>query len=198
MAQNDETRRPGRRRASAKGADAASESGADNGATGAADSGADTGDEAADGINLDLAELTGALGYALRRAQLAVFEDFTARFAALELTPAQFSVLLVIGLNPGRKQSEIARSLGIQRTNFVVMLDHLERRGLAERRRSAADGRSHAIVLTAAGTALLERARLLQVEQERALIEAVGEAEHAQLLDLLARVQLLRPSRPTP
>lgn len=146
---------------------------------------------------LDLAELSGALGYALRRAQLAVFEDFTARFAVLDLTPAQFSVLLVIGLNPGRKQTDIARSLGIQRTNFVVMLDHLERRGLAERRRSAADGRSHAIFLTEAGEALLDKARLMQVEQERALVEAVGEEEHALLLTLLARVLRLKDGRPS-
>lgn len=151
--------------------------------------------EPIEAVELDLAELSGALGYALRRAQLAVFEDFTARFAALDLTPAQFSVILVIGLNPGRKQTEIARSLGIQRTNFVVMLDHLERRGLAERRRSAADGRSHAIFLTEAGSALLDKARLMQVEQERALVEAVGEEEHALLLTLLGRVLGLRNGR---
>ncbi|MBP0651640.1 MarR family transcriptional regulator, partial [Mycobacterium tuberculosis] len=84
-------------------------------------------DDAGEALALDLTELSGALGYLLRRAQLAVFEDFNARFAALELTPAQYSVLLVIGLNPGRKQSEIARVLGIQRANFVVMLDHLQR-----------------------------------------------------------------------
>lgn len=155
----------------------------------------ETGADLGETVDLDMAELSGALGYALRRAQLAVFEDFTARFAALDLTPAQFSVILVIGLNPGRKQTEIARSLGIQRTNFVVMLDHLERRGLAERRRSAADGRSHAIFLTEAGEALLERARLMQVEQERALVEAVGEEEHALLLTLLARVLRLKDGR---
>jgi DNA-binding MarR family transcriptional regulator len=156
---------------------------------------AETETELTEAVELDLAELSGALGYALRRAQLAVFEDFSARFAALDLTPAQFSVILVIGLNPGRKQTEIARSLGIQRTNFVVMLDHLERRGLAERRRSAADGRSHAIFLTEAGSALLDKARLMQVEQERALVEAVGEEEHALLLTLLGRVLGLRSGR---
>lgn len=156
---------------------------------------AETETELTEAVELDLAELSGALGYALRRAQLAVFEDFTARFAALDLTPAQFSVILVIGLNPGRKQTEIARSLGIQRTSFVVMLDHLERRGLAERRRSAADGRSHAIFLTEAGSALLDKARLMQVEQERALVEAVGEEEHALLLILLGRVLGLRNGR---
>ena len=126
----------------------------------------DEGGEGAGAGEIDLAELTGVVGYVLRRAQLAIFEDFIARFAALDLKPAQYSVLLVIGRNPGRKQSEIAASLGIQRPNFVAMLDELERRGLAERVRSVTDRRSHAIVLTDDGRALLARAAAVQAEQE--------------------------------
>ena len=103
-------------------------------------------DEAA---SLDLSALTAIVGYPLRRAQLALFEDFNRRFAALELSPAQYSTLAVIGANPGRRQSEIAGALGIQRPNFVAMMDELERRGLAERLRTPADRRSRALALTA-------------------------------------------------
>ena len=80
---------------------------------------------------LDLSALTEITGYPLRRAQLAVFDDFNKRFAALGLTPAQYSALVAIGDNPGRKQSEIAGALGVQRPNFVAMMDELERRDLA-------------------------------------------------------------------
>ncbi len=66
-----------------------------------------------------------------------MFDDFARRFAALDLSPAQFSALVTIGANPGRRQSEIAGALGIQRPNFVAMMDELERRGLAERLRYA-------------------------------------------------------------
>ena len=103
---------------------------------------------------LDLSALTSIVGYPLRRAQLAVFEDFNRRFAALDLSPAQYSTLVAIAANPGRKQSEIAGALGIQRPNFVAMMDELERRGLAERLRTPADRRSRALALTAAGAAL--------------------------------------------
>ena len=88
---------------------------------------------------LDLSGLTSIVGYPLRRAQIAVFEDFARRFAALDLTPAQYSTLVAIGDNPGRNQSEIAGALGIQRPNFVAVMDELERCGLAERTRSGAD-----------------------------------------------------------
>jgi hypothetical protein len=72
-------------------------------------------------LPLDLSALTSIVGYPLRRAQLAVFEDFNRRFLALKLSPAQYSALVVIAANPGRKQSEIAGALGIQRPNFVAM-----------------------------------------------------------------------------
>jgi len=141
---------------------------------------------------LDLSGLTSVVGYALRRAQLAVFEDFIARFAALGLKPAQYSVLLVIGANPGRKQSEIAAALGIQRPNFVAMLDELERRGLAERTRSSTDRRSHAVVLTDDGRALLDRACAVQADQERELAEILGPGGRDLLVEQLTRLSKLR------
>jgi DNA-binding MarR family transcriptional regulator len=148
----------------------------------------DAEDTAAEGGELDLSGLNAVVGYALRRAQLAVFEDFIARFAALDLTPAQYSVLLVIGHNPGRKQAEIASALGIQRPNFVNMLDELERRGLAERTPSATDRRSHALVLTKAGKLLLTRARAVQNEQERELARRLGPGGRETLVALLQRL----------
>ena len=148
----------------------------------------DEGGEGAGAGEIDLAELTGVVGYVLRRAQLAIFEDFIARFAALDLKPAQYSVLLVIGRNPGRKQSEIAASLGIQRPNFVAMLDELERRGLAERVRSVTDRRSHAIVLTDDGRALLARAAAVQAEQEAIIAERLGPGGREALVEQLRRL----------
>lgn len=137
---------------------------------------------------LDLSELTDAIGYALRRAQIAVFEEFIARVAALDLKPAQYSVLLTIGSNPGRKQYEIAAALGIQQPNFVALLDELEKRGLAERVRSPTDRRSHAVVLTKDGRNLLERGRIVQADHEAALAERLAPGGREALLALLHRL----------
>jgi DNA-binding MarR family transcriptional regulator len=142
-------------------------------------------DEAA---SLDLSALTTIVGYPLRRAQLAVFEDFNRRFAAIKLSPAQYSALVIIGANPGRRQSEIAGALGIQRPNFVAMMDELERRGLAERLRTPTDRRSRALALTAAGAALVTRARRVQAEQEEEVERLIGREGREQLLAALARL----------
>lgn len=140
---------------------------------------------------LDLSGLTTVVGYTLRRAQMAVFEDFIRRFTPFDLKPAQYSVLLVIGDNPGRKQSEIAAALGIQRPNFVAMLDELERRGLAERTRSTTDRRSHAVVLTEAGRRLLAAARAEQANQETDLGAVLGPGGRDALVSLLKRLTTL-------
>src|SRR5713101_8199672 len=79
---------------------------------------------------LQMGELSELLGYSLKRAQLRIFEDFVRCVAPLQLTPAQFSVLLLLDRNPGRNQTEIAATLGILRPNFVAMLDGLESRDL--------------------------------------------------------------------
>ncbi len=138
-----------------------------------------------DAAPLDLSSLDAIVGYPLRRAQMAVFEDFARRFAGLDLTPAQYSTLAAIGSNPGRKQSEIGGALGIQRPNFVAMMDELERRGLAERARSGSDRRANALALTPKGRALLARARAVQAEQEAAIDDVLGPGARQALVETL-------------
>jgi DNA-binding MarR family transcriptional regulator len=106
----------------------------------------------------------------------------------LDLSPAQYSTLVAIGDNPGRNQSEIAGALGIQRPNFVAMMDELERRGLAERTRSGADRRSNAVALTPAGQELLAKARVEQAAQEAAIDALLGSDTRAALVETLRRL----------
>src|SRR5687767_2254990 len=108
-------------------------------------------DGTAEGASLQMGELSELLGYSLKRAQLKVFEDFLRCVVPLQLTPAQFSVLLLLDKNPGRNQTEIANTLGILRPNFVAMLDALESRDLCTRMRSTNDRRSHILMLTEKG-----------------------------------------------
>ena len=138
---------------------------------------------------LQLGEFSGLLGYSLKRAQLKIFEDFLRCVAPLQLTPAQFSVLLLLEKNPGRNQTEIANTLGILRPNFVAMLDALETRDLCARMRSTNDRRSHILVLTDKGRAVLARAKKLVANKHEArLIEVLGPSNHAALLEMLAKL----------
>jgi DNA-binding MarR family transcriptional regulator len=138
---------------------------------------------------LQLGELSEQLGYVLKRAQLKVFENFLRCMASLQLTPAQFSVLLLVEKNPGRNQTEIASTLGILRPNFVAMLDNLESRDLCARIRSTNDRRSHILVLTDKGKAVLSRAKkLVATKHEARLNDLLGQSNREALIAMLSKI----------
>jgi DNA-binding MarR family transcriptional regulator len=105
----------------------------------------------AQGRHVDMGKMHGYLGYLLRRAQMLAYADFIAELQELNLSPGQFGVLTVIEANPGLRQSEVSSALGIQKTNFVSVLNGFERRGIAVRKAAAGDRRSYALHLTPAG-----------------------------------------------
>ena len=83
--------------------------------------------------DISLGILPTLLGYQLRRAQLAVFENFAEVVGASELTPGQFGVLVVIDANPGLSQTRLGGALGVDRSTVVAVIDRLEQRGLVLR-----------------------------------------------------------------
>ncbi len=138
---------------------------------------------------VDLGPLARGLGFALRRAQAAVAEDFADRFRPEDIRPSQFAVLTVLRHNPGLRQTQVSFALGIKRTNFVPLLDELEYRGLAERRRVPGDRRAAALFLTKDGAATLDRLEALAAAQDTLFLARVGGPDnHAILLGLLRRV----------
>jgi DNA-binding MarR family transcriptional regulator len=134
---------------------------------------------------LSLGVLNDHLGYFVRRLQVWVFQDFMQGLAALEVRPAQFSVLAVIEANPGLSQSDIAAFLGIERARLVRLLDRLEKRGFTERRASPRDRRSHALHLTREGQRALKRIKALAAAHEARLTEKLNPERRKLLLDLL-------------
>src|SRR5256885_12550863 len=65
------------------------------------------------------------LGYALRSAQIRVFQDFANEMKELGLTPGQLGTLFLIEANRGLSQSELGAALGIHRSSVVPLIDRL-------------------------------------------------------------------------
>jgi len=135
-------------------------------------------------IGLDA--LLGHAGYAVRRFQIWIFQDFIRTLAAADIRPTQYSVLTVIGANPGLSQMAVAQRLGIERARLVHLLDSLEERKLVKRVRSKTDRRSHALYLTAQGEMSLRQFKLLAAEHERHVAEKIGKENREQLLRILS------------
>lgn len=134
-------------------------------------------------IALDV--LNDHLGYFARRFQVWIFHDFIRTLAEIDISPAQFSVLVVISANRGLSQAELAVSLGIERARLVRLLHRLQGRGLIERLQSSGDGRRHALQLTSRGRTLLAQAKALAAQHERKLTEKLGAERRKVLLDVL-------------
>lgn len=132
-------------------------------------------------IELDL--LNSRLGYFVRRVQVWIFQDFIGRLASIDLSPAQFSVLVVVDANRGLSQAELAATLGIERARLVRVLHRLEQRGLIQRLPSSADGRRHALRLTRDGQRVLARAKALSDEHEAGLVKRFGPERYLLLLE---------------
>ncbi|MGB8436781.1 MAG: hypothetical protein WCE38_21240, partial [Burkholderiales bacterium] len=76
--------------------------------------------------------LDSLLGYALRRAQIAAFEDFYRATAGFGITPPRFTALVILGANPGLSQTALGQVLGIARSGAMLITDWLVGRELAE------------------------------------------------------------------
>lgn len=136
---------------------------------------------------VELGVLTERLGYFVRRLQVWIFQDLIRRLAELDLSPAQFSVLVVIGANRGLSQTRLAETLGIERARLVRLLHRLQRRGLVRRLASASDARRHALELTASGEKTLARAKELAEQHEAMLRQKLGAKRHKLLLEALKK-----------
>jgi DNA-binding MarR family transcriptional regulator len=134
------------------------------------------------------APLQESIGYALRRAQGAVYADLNDALARISLRPLQFTLLVMVAENPGASQSGVCEALGIQKANCVPTMSELERRGLIIRKKSATDARSYELHLTNKGKRILQRAGELQSSHEQQLIERIGVDGRDQLLRLLGKL----------
>ncbi|MCA8869334.1 MAG: MarR family transcriptional regulator [Rhodobacteraceae bacterium] len=140
-------------------------------------------------------DLLGLVGYNMKRAYMRIYQDFSQELLAFDLRQRTFSVLSLVIENPGISQSDIARSLGIERSGTVVIVDELEQRDLIRRSAVKGDKRAYALRVTAAGRKLYALALKKVAAHEERMLENLTAAERVQLNQLLQRIHLSDPER---
>lgn len=138
--------------------------------------------------DLDHGLLPELVGYHLRRAQIAVFQNFSAATQEFAVTPGQFGVVVLIGTNEGLSQSELGEALGIDRSTMVAVIDRLQARGLVVRAPSKRDRRSYALRLSPAGRAFVDAMIPSVRAHEDAIAANLTPDEKADLIRLLGKV----------
>src|SRR5205823_2368037 len=100
----------------------------------------------------------------------------------LDLHPRHFGVLSHLAASEGQSQQALSNALGIHRSAVVALVDDLERRGLAERRRAPVDRRAYTLYLTPPGRDLLADLERIAKQHEAELLTALDESERSQLI----------------
>lgn len=132
--------------------------------------------------------LQDSLGYAIKRAQVRIYDMVFAALGADSISPARVTALSIIATRPGINQSALAESLGINRASVVKVIDTLGAHGFVERRAIPGDRRSYALVVTDAGKSALQDIGERLERSEAAIAAKLTKAERAQLMALLAKV----------
>ena len=131
---------------------------------------------------VDAGFLETLIGYNARRAALAVIEVF------LE----DFSVLSLIGHNPGITSRQLCTTLGILPPNLVGIINTMAKREIVTRRPHPHDGRAVGLHLTAQGLKLMRDAERTAAQLETEVTSSLSVAESRTLINLLKKVYQAR------
>ncbi|WP_421724248.1 MarR family winged helix-turn-helix transcriptional regulator [Bauldia sp.] len=112
-------------------------------------------------------------------------------FASFGLQPGEFDVLATLrrsGAPFALAPTALYAATMISSGGMTNRIDKLERAGLVERRANLADRRGTLVALTKKGRALIDKAVVVHIDNERAVLAALSEAEQTQLDGLLKKL----------
>jgi DNA-binding MarR family transcriptional regulator len=141
-----------------------------------------------DDTAVDYGLLTDLTGFSVRLVWILSRSLLAREFGVPDITPYRFSVLEVIGRNPGLQQSQLAAALALTRPATTLAVDFWEKRGCVERRKIAGDRRSSGVYPTPHGERELARLRNSVRTADAALTARLSEAETRELRRLLEKI----------
>ena len=140
------------------------------------------------GSEVELGLLTDLTGFSVKLVWILGHGLLSREFGETGITPHRFSMLEVIGCNPGLQQTQLAAALALSRPATTLAVDFWEERGCVERRKIDGDRRSVGVCLTPHGLEELERLRGLVRKADAALTAGLSDAETRELRRLLEKI----------
>lgn len=131
------------------------------------------------------AELVESSAFLLKRLGFTAKERASIAYEPTGLSPYHHAVLIALDEDSHETQGAIADRLGYDHGQLVGLLDDLESKGLALRRRDPEDRRRQLVSLTPEGKKALTRLRTLSRKLENELFAPLNQGKRAQLHALL-------------
>ena len=137
---------------------------------------------------LDYGLLPRLTGFALRRASLLDFASFGEALGDRSITPLRYSMLEMIGANPGLQQVQLADILGLAKPAATIAIDFWQARECVTRNKDARDRRSYGVYLTETGKKTLANLQRNVLEHDRNLTSCLSETELGELRNSLSKI----------
>ena len=138
--------------------------------------------------SFDYGQLSRLIGFHLRSASLLDFRTFSETMGDRSVTPLRYSVLEVVGANPGLQQVQIAAMLGLSKSAATLVIDFWQERDCLIRRRSGSDRRAYGVLLTEQGQRKLAELRPKVAHHDAMLTASLSQEEIAQLFSPLRKI----------
>src|SRR5919204_5966564 len=113
---------------------------------------------------------------------------FTEALAPLGIRPRHVAALIELRDHGELSQQSLCGRLHVDPTNLVAILNELEQRGLATRRRDPEDRRRHIVEVSKKGLGVIEKASKIMDEVEEELLEGLDTSERDALADSLTEI----------
>jgi len=139
------------------------------------------------------ADLHTLVGYQLAQASITTNRVFTKQVGEpLGLRRVEYTILTLIGENPGCSAARLARALDVTAPNLTMWIGHLEKEGWVVREKSATDGRSQHLRLSPKGGRLVKETTATLLAGEREALAKLSAGERSILVELLHKVACAR------
>jgi DNA-binding MarR family transcriptional regulator len=137
---------------------------------------------------IDSSFLKTLLGYNTRRATVSILTLFTQRMEQLDLKPVEFSILSLVGRNPGVMPSQLCAELNLLPPNLTKLLARLDQRQLLIRTPLANDKRAVSLSLSPKGAQLQALAETTVMKLEADAASALTAKQLETLISLLQKL----------
>ena len=129
------------------------------------------------------------IGYQLVQAGIVTGGNFMRAVGKpYKLRPVEFTILQILREAPHSSPTALAKLLAMTTPSMTAWLDKLSKRKLLIREKSVSDGRGQQLALTPSGEALVEKALVILLESEAALLTHLSLGEREILLEILQKI----------
>lgn len=129
-----------------------------------------------------------SVGFLLSQLGYVVARQFRTVMAEVQLEPRQFALMRAIEAHEGQSQNFLVELLRIPASSMVALIDHLEGRGLVERRVHPSDRRARTVHVTRAGRTLLTKATGMAMALEQRICAGLAPDERLSVIERLQHV----------